>query len=61
MAGRPWHPGSWVEGAVACLSVAVLAFAPGGPTGFDSRPTRPCLEERAARFGPSPTGRPTPT
>lgn len=44
--------GPWVEGAVACLCAAVLAFALGGLSGIDSRPTRPCLEERAAQFGP---------
>lgn len=44
--------GPWVEGAVACLCLAVLAFAVGGLSGLNSRPTRPCLEERAAQFGP---------
>lgn len=44
--------GPWVEWAVACLSVAVVAFALGGLSGVNSRPTRPCLVERAAQFGP---------
>ncbi|MFF4421432.1 hypothetical protein ACFY04_11700 [Streptomyces sp. NPDC001549] len=44
--------GPWVEWAAACLCVAVLAFALGGLSGFDSRPTRPCLAERAEQFGP---------
>ncbi|WP_030764934.1 MULTISPECIES: hypothetical protein [unclassified Streptomyces] len=44
--------GPWVEGAVACLSVAVVAFALGSLSGFDSRPVRPCIAERAERFGP---------
>ncbi|MFA7765073.1 hypothetical protein [Streptomyces sp. NRRL S-448] len=44
--------GPWVEGAAACLCVALLAFALGGLSGFDSRPTRPCLAERAEQFGP---------
>ncbi|MFJ6048064.1 hypothetical protein [Streptomyces sp. NPDC092307] len=44
--------GPWVEGAVACLSVAVIAFALGSLSGFDSRPVRPCIAERAERFGP---------
>ncbi|MFD9482197.1 hypothetical protein [Streptomyces nojiriensis] len=44
--------GRWVERAAACLCVAVLAFALGGLGGLDSRPTRPCLAERAEQFGP---------
>ncbi|MER7825892.1 hypothetical protein ABTX85_25400 [Streptomyces sp. NPDC096097] len=44
--------GPWMEGAVACLSVAVVAFTLGSLSGFDSGPVRPCIAERAERFGP---------
>ncbi|MFD5416046.1 hypothetical protein [Streptomyces nojiriensis] len=44
--------GPWVEWAVACLGIAVLAYALGGLGSINSRPTRPCLEECAAQFGP---------
>uniref|UniRef100_A0AAU2JWE1 Uncharacterized protein n=1 Tax=Streptomyces sp. NBC_00049 TaxID=2903617 RepID=A0AAU2JWE1_9ACTN len=44
--------GAWAEAAGACPSVAVIAFAAGGLSSFDSRPTRPCLAECAERFGP---------
>ncbi|MFB7260304.1 hypothetical protein [Streptomyces nojiriensis] len=44
--------GPWVEWAFACLGIAVLAYALGGLSGINSRPTRPCLAEQAAQFGP---------
>ncbi|MFC9297228.1 hypothetical protein ACFTWH_01840 [Streptomyces sp. NPDC057011] len=45
-------PGQWTEGAVACLSVAAIAFALGSFSGFDPRPTRPCVEALAEQHGP---------
>ncbi|MEV0410082.1 hypothetical protein AB0I68_04520 [Streptomyces sp. NPDC050448] len=44
--------GQWSEGAWACLCVAVISFALGSFSGFDPRPTRPCIEELTAQYGP---------
>ncbi|MFF4006260.1 hypothetical protein [Streptomyces sp. NPDC001717] len=44
--------GQWSEAAWVGLCLAVIAFAWGNVSGFNTRPARPCLDALTAQHGP---------
>ncbi|MDX3850370.1 hypothetical protein [Streptomyces sp. AK02-01A] len=42
----------WAGGIAFCLCVAAIAFVVGAMSGFDTRPTRPCVTERTGNMSP---------